>query len=391
MLMKNTLFQIFNILKNIITLKISHHILSKLIYLTIIFVFLCASFYAYKMERLEVENKYNYWGQRIGARNNIDGVFSYYQKDYPFITQFWNYLQKKDFSYREQTIFLEKKKQDTQQKFTQEFIKFHDWIIENKWPKLKKEVEELLPMIKNMTMDNGETFSKTLSEKLQAIEEITGGSSLDAFIKAKIFIHIRNLKNLFTDVSNAHTSNINEKTPVSYDHVKDDFQKIFLLILSDNIELQNEKINFWNSLKKQSFYLVVLLTLMLLARFGQTIYISHKKKSMQFSKIKTSQLIIDLLYELEEIGRWLSQSDMFNIEQVTDDIFMDIKYTIGGIELDKKSLHFEHTLKNGKKRSLFDIFKELKARSVKFNCCNYYKDNDQPHSFAISLKIRTSK
>jgi len=391
MLMKNTLSQIFSILKNIFTLKISHFILSKLIYLTFIFVLLITSFYAYKMERLEVENKYNYWGQRIGARNNIDGVFSYYQKDYPFITQFWNYLQKKDFSYREQTIFLEKKKQDTQQKFTQEFIKFHDWIIENKWPKLKQVVEELLPMIQSMTMDNLEPFSKTLSEKWQSIEEITGSSSLDAFIKAKIFIYIRNLKNLFTDLSNAHASNITEKMPMSYDHVKGDFQKIFLMILSDNIELQNEKINFWNSIKKQSFYLVVLLTLMLLARFGQTIYLNHKKQSLQFSKIKTSQLIIDLLYELEEIGRWLSQKDMFNIEQETDDIFMDIKYTIGGIELDKKSLHFEHTLKNGQKRSLFDIFKELKARSVKFNCCNYYKENDQPHSFAISLKIRTSK
>ena len=391
MFMKNTLSQIFSILKNIFTLKISHFILSKLIYLTFIFVLLITSFYAYKMERLEVENKYNYWGQRIGARNNIDGVFSYYQKDYPFITQFWNYLQKKDFSYREQTIFLEKKKQDTQQKFTQEFIKFHDWIIENKWPKLKQVVEELLPMIQSMTMDNLEPFSKTLSEKWQSIEEITGSSSLDAFIKAKIFIYIRNLKNLFTDLSNAHASNITEKMPMSYDHVKGDFQKIFLMILSDNIELQNEKINFWNSIKKQSFYLVVLLTLMLLARFGQTIYLNHKKQSLQFSKIKTSQLIIDLLYELEEIGRWLSQKDMFNIEQETDDIFMDIKYTIGGIELDKKSLHFEHTLKNGQKRSLFDIFKELKARSVKFNCCNYYKENDQPHSFAISLKIRTSK
>ena len=391
MLMKNTLSQIFSILKNIFTLKISHYILSKLIYLTIIMLLLLTSFYAHKMERLEVENKYNYWGQRISARNNLEGVFSYYQKDYPFITQFWNYLQKKDFSYREQTIFLTKKKQEIQQKFTNEFIKFHDWIIENKWPKLKKEVEGLLPVVKSMTMDNLEPFSKTLSEKLQSIEEITGSSSLDAFIKAKIFIYIRNLKNLFSDLSKANASNTNAKIPKSYDHVKSDFQKIFVSILSDKIDLQNEKINFWNSLKKQSFYLVVLITLMLLARFGHTIYVSQKKKNMQFSKLKTSQLIIDLLYELEEIGRWLSQSDMFNIEQVADDIFMDIKYTIGGIELDKKSLHFEHTLKNGKKKSLFDIFKELKARSVKFNCCNYYKDNDQPHSFAITLKIRTSK
>ena len=51
----------------------------------------------------------------------------------------------------------------------------------------------------------------------------------------------------------------------------------------------------------------------------------------------------------------------------------------------------EAALRNGKKRSLFDLFKEFKDRSVKFNCCNYYKDNDQPHSFSITLKIRTSR
>jgi len=129
----------------------------------------------------------------------------------------------------------------------------------------------------------------------------------------------------------------------------------------------------------------------LLGRFSHLIYTNYKKKGDQFSKINTSQLIIDLLYELEEIGRWLSQKDMFHIEQTHHDVFMDIIYTIGGIELDQKSLHFEHTLHNGIKKSLFDIFKELKARSVKFNCCNYYKDNDQPHSFTITLKIRTSK
>ncbi|OFZ47745.1 MAG: hypothetical protein A2381_07065 [Bdellovibrionales bacterium RIFOXYB1_FULL_37_110] len=389
--MKNTLLPIFTILKNIFSYKISHHGLSKLIYLTVIFILLLVSFYAYKKEKQEVENKYNIWGQRISARNNIDGVFSYYQKDYPFITQFMNHLQQKDFSYKEQSIFLEKKKQDTQQKFTQEFIKFRDWINENKWPKLTKIVEELLPLIQNITAHDLETFSKTFSEQLQSMEEITDGSTLDAFIKAKIFIHIRNLKNLFAELSSTNKVNIKEKKPIAHDQVKKDFQDIFMTILSDAIEVQNEKINEWNTIKKQSFFLVALLTLVLLIRFVHSIYLNHKKKGVQFSKIKTSQLIIDLLYELEEIGQWLSQKDLFSIEQENDDIFIDIKYTIGGIELDKKSLHFEHTLRNGKKRSLFDLFKEFKDRSVKFNCCNYYKDNDQPHSFSITLKIRTSR
>ena len=391
MLRHNSMFQIFSILKNIFTFKISNHILSKLIYLSIILSLLFASFYAYKLERLEVENKYNFWGQRISARNNIDGVLTYYQKGYPFINQFWNHLQRKDFSFNEQSIFLEKKKQDTQQMFIQEYVKFHSWLSENKWPKLKQAAEELLPLINNLSLDELDSFSKTFGEKLQYMEEITGSSTLDAFIKAKIFIHIRNLKNLFAELSNPHVFKITERKPLSPNQVKKNFQEIFSSIMSDYIEIQNEKIKFWNTIKKQSFYLMVFLTLILLGRFGHLIYTNYKKKGDQFSKINTSQLIIDLLYELEEIGRWLSQKDMFHIEQTHHDVFMDIIYTIGGIELDQKSLHFEHTLHNGIKKSLFDIFKELKARSVKFNCCNYYKDNDQPHSFTITLKIRTSK